>query len=356
MRTPAVLLVPLFLPLFLVLATVARADEPPEPRLDRVDHRQPAALVALAETAGAGQRTQGVARQLAAKGADERGTLSQVVRWVGRNLRQDASKAATWRTVDQILVDGTAGGEADRALVIGAMARAAGIPVVWVKALSLAFLRQGGWRQGSFDASAGRTFLEVHLQGRWHLLDPETALLHGDYDPSVTRLPGDTVAFDKGGDPYALVLSNRLELWRAQVRAYAARKPLPPEPWTAGQDLLAPWRVWITGQGGPASYAREACKTLGFLVERTVSSGWTEALAEVRGKTLIVTVQDGAPNLPREHWAALLPPGSAEALSGARPAEKGWLAHRLADGTRVVLVLVTEFGPVELAVSEALEG
>ena len=33
-----------------------------------------------------------------------------------------------------------------------------------------------------------------------------------------------------------------------------------------------------------------------------------------------------------------------------------WLAHKLADGTRVILILATEYGPVELAVSEALEG
>ncbi len=69
-----------------------------------------------------------------------------------------------------------------------------------------------------------------------------------------------------------------------------------------------------------------------------------------------VTCSGLDPILPEEYRDRYLPPGHREIAAGTRKLEKGWIAHRLPDGTRVILVTASEFGPVELAVSEALEG
>jgi hypothetical protein len=349
-------------PFVVVLALAASAPRasaeeapPPSPQLSRVDYRQPAAQKSVGEALGVGQRTEGIVRQLRARAQQPDGLLALIVRWVDRNLRFDEGLATRWRGVDQILQDGTQGGAADRALVIGAFARVADIPAVWVKTLPTAWLIEA--RQGRVPLSDAKPalFLEVHLGGRWQLLDPESGLLYQSHDPRARELPNGQYAYDKGGDPYALLLPNRADLWRAQLKAYVSSLDLGSLPWALTRDMLARWRVYVAGKGGPATYARASAKALGYNVEQTFNSDWERILPGVRGKTLIVVTYGGRPALPEAYWRAYLPPGYEDVVSGARKLEKGWMKHRLQDGTRVILVTAQEYGPVELAVSEALE-
>ena len=339
--------------LVLVLASAARAEEP---RLDRVDYANPKAQLVLGGEVGAGQRTLGIARQLVAKGKTPEGTLAQIVRWVGRNLRSDATKAKTFRGVDQILADGTVGGDADQALVIGVLARAAGIPAVWVKTLEEDWIKEQARKQKPIEDPVGGTFLEVFLAGRWQLLDHQRAGLYEDYDVKERRLPRGHLAYDKGGDPYALVLSSRFDLWRGQLQDYLKRFVPERERWTKAKDLLAPWRVYVTGTSGAGTYAREAAKTLGFLVSSVGGADERAELAETRGKTLIVTLSKGVPSLTRDFWGTYLGPEWTALFQAGNKPDKPWLTRTFSDGTRVILITVEQYGPVELAVSEALEG
>ena len=127
-------------------------------------------------------------------------------------------------------------------------------------------------------------------------------------------------------------------------------------PWALSRDLLSRWRVYVAGKGGPASYASATAKAFGFNVEMSINSGWERVLPLVRGKTLIVVTYAGRPSLPKKYWKQHLPAGYEQILSGQQKLPKGWISHRLRDGTRVIFVTATEYGPVELAVSEALEG
>ncbi len=332
----------------------ATAKDTPTPRLDRVDYRNPDALRAVPPGAGAGKRTISIATQL--RGKTEVETLGNIARWLSRNVRLDPSKAGAWRTVDQVLAEGARGGDADRAMAFGVLARGAGIPCIWVKTVPLGFpaaFQAGGT---AVDAGIAKTWLEVHVAGRWRLLDPAEGQTYDNYNPQALVLPGNLLAYDKGGDPHALVLPNRPAAWRAQTASYFKALNLSRVPWARTTDLLARWRVFITGQRGPASYAKAACRTLGFEVAGTFDSAFERNLARARGKTLIVTCRGRTPVLPEKHWSSWLPPGHREIVSGAKIPEKGWVAHRLSDGTRVILITAQEFGPVELAVSEALEG
>jgi len=353
MRSAAALVATLVATLFVLLAPSARAEEP---RLDRVDHSNPKAQLILGGKVDAGQRTHGIARQLASKGKTQEGTLAQIVRWVGRNLRMDEGKSKDFRGVDLILADGTIGGDADRALVVGVLARAAGIPAVWVKTLPEAWIREQKQKPRAIATAVGRTFLEVHVGGRWQLCDPEEGTLYEDYDVKEQKLPGDHVAFDKGGDPYELVLSNRFDLWRGQVEAFLKRVEPAGKRWAHPKDLLAPWRVYVTGAGGAGTYAREACKTLGFLVTSVAGADLDASLAEAKGKTLIVTLSQGQPTLPKDLWPKYLGSDWIALLESGEKPSKAWYLRQHADGTRVILITVEAYGPVELAVSEALEG
>jgi hypothetical protein len=236
------------------------------------------------------------------------------------------------------------------------LARAAGIPCVWVKTVPVTWPAEFQAGAAGLEDGAGTIFLEVYLGGRWRLLEPAVGRVYDDYDPRTRVLPGNALAYDKGGDPQALVLPNRPAAWRTQTASYFGRLDLARVPWARTTDLLARWRVYITGRGGAAGYARAAARTLGFEVAATFDSDFARNLAQARGRTLVVTCQGLEPTLPESFWNAWLPPGSREVLSGAKTLERGWLAHRLADGTRVVLVTAQEFGPVELAVAEALDG
>lgn len=356
MRTvlPAFLAVAILGGAVLLLWLPAAARDVPTPRVDRVDYANPDAQRTVPPGAGAGKRATGIAAQL--KGATETETLGNIARWLGRNLRRDPAAAKAWRPVEEILANGTRGTAADLVMVFGVLARGAGIPAVWVKTVPLAWPADYKAGRAMLEGEVGKVFLEVHVGGRWRLLDPATARLYDDYDPRTRLLPGNALAYDKGGDPYALVLPNRPSAWKAQTASYFAALDLGRVPWARTTDLLARWRVYITGKGGAASYASAAASTLGFEVASTFNVAWARNLARARGKTLIVTCRGLKPNLPEAFWRAWLPPGHREVFSGARKLDKGWVAHRLPNGTRVILVTAQEFGPVELAVSEALDG
>lgn len=333
----------------------AAAEEPPAPRLDRVQYDNPTSCVPPTSKMGVGQRAQGIARQLAGQQGASAAALGRILRWVDRNLRLDPRREATWRGMEDVIKQSRVATDGDRAYAIGALARATGIPTAWVKTVSTAWLLRAkpGDAVGADDT---RTFLEVFLDQRWQLFDPVTARLYDNYDRSRQILPGGYLAYDKGADPYALVLDNRPAAFRAQLARFVAAFDRRRLPWSTSRDLLAPWRVYVTGQSGPATYAKEAARTLGFSLETAFDSNWDTHLAAARGSILIVTSRDRQPVLPQRFRAAWLPKGWQAAYGEAERGGKGWIAHRLADGTRVILVTVTKYGPVELAVSEALEG
>ena len=45
-------------------------------------------------------------------------------------------------------------------------------------------------------------------------------VIYPDYSPVARVLPGYRYAYDKGGDPYSLIMSMRGPMWREQTDAY----------------------------------------------------------------------------------------------------------------------------------------
>ena len=105
---------------------------------------------------------------------------------------------------------------------------------------------------------SGHVFLEIFIHGRWVLLDDTAMVLYDDYDPKMRILPGERYAYDKGGDPFDLVLSCRWELWKKETRAYFRDFDLSKLPVGKGRRLLSDTKypavfIFYSDKTAPAS-------------------------------------------------------------------------------------------------------
>jgi hypothetical protein len=231
------------LPLFLLGPMLSFSEAAPDkdderiptPSCDRVDYSKPDAYLFLNNHFGSREQIMKAAAQIKGKTPEEK--LVAIYQWVNSHLAYKADYFNEWRTFDQMLRDGVQGGCAQYSVVFGALTRACGIPTVWVKTLDAEWIR--GFRtRGTEGSWNGHVFLEIYIHGRWMLLDDTQLVLYKEYNPKTRILPGSRYAYDKGGDPYELILSARWELWKKQVRAYFAHFDLSKLPVGEGANLL----------------------------------------------------------------------------------------------------------------------
>jgi len=317
-----------------VLLTVAArgAADVPEPKFDRIDYARPERYLDLPPKLGKRATIQKAAADI--KPAAPRGKLAAIGSWISSHLRDDDSAAYSWRDFDRILADGTYGGCADHAETFGAMARACGIPTVWVKTMDADWIRMFRRNRDETRTWSGHVFLEVHLDGKWVLLDASQGVLYEDYDVRQRILPGDRYAYDKGGDPYDLILSTRWEEWKKQTRQHFADFDLTQLPVGRGTKLPTPGAVVVAGNNPAWQWAVDRASALGRPCGRGGNSGFDEWIPTARAGWLVVLCEGGSVFLPEKH-RGLLPDGWKEA-SAKQPS--GVLHRRIADGTRVVLV------------------
>jgi len=330
----------------LVATTSAAAARPPD--FHAVDYKALARHLRLLPTMGSAAVIRKTARGL--RGATAVETLRNIGGWIERNLRLDPKVAYSWRRVDRIVADGVYGGCADHALLFGALARAAGIPTVWVKTMDESWIRE--FRRAPKGRSAGtwrgHVFLEVHLGGRWVLLDATQLRLYEDYSTASRHLPGGRYAYDKGTDPYEMVLSTRWAEWKRQTRAYFQGFDLAQIPVAGGRDLSpvslyvaadAPvWR-WIAERA-----RRQKVRTFSF------NTDYGKHLAAARGKTLVITAVGDAIALPPSLDKAYLPVPRREIARRLKTVRHGQMTRGLPDGTRVVLLFARDLDAMAEAV------
>ena len=197
----------------LAVAGGAQASDVPAPMFDRIDYAHPEKYLDLPVTLGRKETIRKAAAEI--RGETPRKRLAAIGTWIDANLKYDDRAAYAWRDFDRILADRTYGGCADHAEVFGALARACGIPTVWVKTMDAAWIRTFRRTHDENRTWSGHVFLEVHLDGKWVLLNATEGILHEDYDVRQRIFPGERWAYDKGGDPYELLLSTRWEEWKS---------------------------------------------------------------------------------------------------------------------------------------------
>src|SRR5262245_25114540 len=327
------------------------ADAVPAPDFERVRYAKPDGYTALLPTMGKRDVIEKTAASIRGDTFEQR--LALVRAWVEKNLRYDEHAAYAWRPFDKMLADGTYGGCADHALAFGCLTRALGIPTVWVKTMDAAWIREfvsvgeermNGWR--------GHVFLEVFDGKKWVLLNATQGVLHEDYDVRSRILPGSRYAYDKGGDPYALVLSPRWEEWKQQTRATFKGFDLSRLPVAGGRSLAEDPTETVFVAANEPGWGRivERAHTLGRPTGRSGNGEFELWIPRARGRRGVVASVGGNEVLPEPYRSRLLPKPFAALAAEAGRGPSWTLPRTLDDGTRVVLV----YGKDEEALAAAI--
>jgi hypothetical protein len=328
------------LALLLVAAAAGGAsagDEIPEPRLDRIDYAHPEKYVELTASLGKKATLEKIAGEI--KADTPRAKLGAIGAWIDAHLKYDAKTFDRWRDVDKLLADGTYGGCADHAEMFGAVARACGVPTVWVKSLDLDWI---AWFRAHPDQPKswnGHVFVEVHLEGKWRLFDASQKVLYEDYDVRQRILPGHRLAYDKGADPYALLLSTRWDDWKKQTRQFVMSLDPALVPVGEGTSVSVdpPGSVYIVARRPEWDWIYERCKALALHVGRSGFGDWERWMPNARRGILIVPSVDGETPLP-EAYRSLLPADVEKVREALKAKPSEVFRKKAADGTDVVLL------------------
>ena len=316
-----------------LIALLVLAQDPPKPSFDGIEYSKPEKYLNLPETHGKADRIKKVAGPL--KGKTDEETIRNIGRWVDANLKYDPREAYKWRDVEKVMDDGEYGGCADHALVFGALARACEIPTVWVKTMDADWIHEFRADPDGFDGTwSGHVFLEVYVNKGWRLLDAAQLTIYDAYDPKTRILPGARYAYDKGGDPFELVLSVRWEEWKKQTRNYFRDFDLKLLPVSGGRDLK---KVYISGNSPVWEMVQMRCNRLGIR-SHAFNGQFDRKLREARGLRLVLTSVGEDLALPEKFHATHSPLSPREIRAALEKAASGTASRTLDDGTRVLLI------------------
>ena len=334
----------------LVSSLTALAESPPPaPSFDRVNYDRPDDYLVLNPSLGSADRIRAAAAPL--KRATPEKTLSAIHRWVNAELKYDADAAYEYRDFDQACAAKIYGGCADYAVVFTALARANGIPTVFVKTMDADWIREFR-AAGESRSWRGHVFLEVFIGGKWRLLEPGALTLYDDYDPRTRRiLPGERWAYDKGADPKEIVLSPDWERWKLQTAAHFKDfdlKQLPPGVGDRGRGLIE--KVYVAADSPVWQMIDQRLGAAGHKV-RSFNQDWDAELAAAKGGDLIVTCVGTRLVLPAERHD-LLPIPYDQIQAKLRAAPSGVERKTAADGTKVVLLYTRDVPAMAKLVNE----
>jgi hypothetical protein len=181
---------------------------------------------------------------------------------------------------------------------------------------------------------AGHVFLEVHVDGRWKLVDAQGMRIWDEYDPADPELPGGLHAYEKGIDHHAMVHSTRRDLFKSEaLQRFAEVDVSKLRPNTAsGRSLLRPISA--------LTLATE-WKVLGERVRGIASfdgSYWPQKKSGVKGGVLVITSMGGRVGLPDEDIDEWLPFTEKQLAAEFEGGNSGVHERLLEDGTLVVLL------------------
>lgn len=290
------ILLGMLLLLLLLLPPMALFAE--KPTLE-IDYAAPEKYLVMTESLGDHK----VISELAAtmKGETDLATVTKVLRWMHTNLRVNEELAYTWRNVDTVLKEMTYASCADEAIVAAALLRANGIPTILVKTMDADWIQQ--YKNGKkFSTWSGHVFLEIYMDGQWALLNPGAEMIYEDYNPNNTLLPDWRIAYHKGLDPKAMIMSLQWEEWMAQTREHfdafdlAQLPPMPPR----GRPLPSPDRISIFASN--LDLFKPITQEVGFTLRYYFNHNAERWLREGRGEAFLIALNNGQ---PAGGWEAL---------------------------------------------------
>jgi RNA polymerase sigma factor (sigma-70 family) len=321
----------------------------PKPVFERIDYARPADCLFLNPSIGAPARIREVAASFTGTQTEK---IVAIARWINSHLKYDDTCAYAWRDFDAIVKDGRYGGCADHAVVFGALLRACGIPCVWVKTMDIDWIEEFAANGGKCRNWRGHVFLEIYLDNRWMLLDATQVVLYRNYRTSERILPGRRYAYDKGANPYELILSARWETWKKQTAAHFLHFDFNQLPlaFQQGNHLMDQDGVFITTITEMAQsewtaawqHASERCRRLGQPVRLSFRGDYARLLPRTRGNYLVVVCVGDQFLLDEKLCAAYLPWTLADLRIRLGKEAKGCLHGKTSDGTRVALLFARD--------------
>ena len=314
-------------------AVVVRADGaplPPDGRTpEKVDYATPDRYVRIPEKDGDQALIKKTAAPLKDKDAEQ--TFRNIHAFIARLPHVPERWEAEYRDFGKLLPGFDHTGCACHALLFATLARACGIPAIYVKSSRHEWIRGyvATGERGGFD---GHVFLEVLVGGRWKLLDAQGMQIWDAYDTSDPELPGGLLAYEKGWDHYAMVHSTRRDEFIKEALArwkdFDVSKLRKNE--TPGRALLP--EVFAITVGGEWELLTKRTQ-----MSMTFDRGyWKEWAPKVKGKILLVTSIAGRVGIPDAEVEAWLPPPPG--AKAARASASELRTRRLDDGTLVVLL------------------
>ena len=341
----------LALALIVLQAPAAPPASVPAPSFTRVQYDHPDRYLALTESFGDAKLIRDTAAPL--KGAAPEASLRNIHAWMQKSLTCDPSLCYAWRKFDDVLETRAYGGCADYAIAFAALARACGIPAVFVKTMDADWIREFR-AAGKCQSWRGHVFLEVHLNGKWRLLDPGALTLYDDYATAARILPGPRWAYDKGGDPKALLLSLDWERWKTQTAGHFKNFDVSQLPVAGGirvggnaiaDDAPAqqPARgtLYIAADSPVWQAVVKRARARGFSSVQSFNEQFDQYLPKARGGDLVVACVGTRITLPPQHHGEMLPVQPEEIQTRMQKSGAGTARRTLPDGTRVTLV----YGP-----------
>ena len=317
------------------MAFAGGAPKPPAGRTpETIDYAEPARYLRIPKSEGDEATIRKLATPL--RDADPEQTIRNVYAFVASKVPHVPSKGwdPDFHRFEQLLPGFDHTGCAEYALLFANLLRAAGIPAVYVKSSRHEWIREYV-ATGETDGFSGHVFLEVHVRGKWRLLEDQNLRIWDEYDPSDLELPDGLLAYEKGSDAYAMVNSTRRDLFIEEAKArwsgFDVSKLRPNE--APGRALLPP--VYAITMAGEWKVLGERMSFLTFSFDRGY---WAEKKASVRGNVLVVTSIGGRTDIPEQEAPAWLPVSLADLRADFLAGKSLVRTRQLDDGTLVVLV------------------
>ena len=304
------------------------------PSTERIDYAHPQRYLGLPPAVGKPESIRKVAAPLADKSDEAK--LRNIGKWMASHLRVSDKTPNTWREFDQILADGTLSSCADTAVVFGTLARALGVPSVWVETMDVDWIRAFKRDPGNGRTWNGHVFIESFIDGRWRLVDASQSLVYDDYDPRQRLLPGNRWAYDKGDDPSTLLMSLHGQPWRDKTRAYFLKFDSHQLPVGSGRPLVR--SLFVVGDRPIYQWVIERGQKFGVRTTYSGNSKFEEWLPGSAGNWLVLTVVGKRFVLAselRDHYSPL---SSLQVDEALQKRASGQADRTLDDGTRVILL------------------
>ncbi len=318
---------------FFFLGALLLAQDAKGRRSETIDYKKPDRYAKIPKSAGNHSQIRKLAASLRDRKAEQ--TLRNIHTFIAAQVSHVPFDGwgPNHRNFDELVRGFDHRGCASHALLFCNLARACGLPTVYMKSSRHEWIRKYVATGETGDFS-GHVFLEVFLDGKWKLLDAQGMRIWDTYDPSDPELPGGLLASEKGWDHYAMVHSTRRDLYIAEAkerwRGFDVSKLRKNK--TPGRSLLPPvFAVTLSGEWRALAERIPGLRSfdLGY---------WKKTIPSVRGNIFIVTSMGGRVEVPPEEAEAWLPVTLAQLKKDSEAGKSSVRTRRLEDGTLVVLL------------------